>query len=111
MEDKKRLPRCPAETTLTLIGNKWKILIIRDLIYREKTLHFGELRKSLESISQKVLTENLKEMEADGLIARTVYPEVPPRVEYCLTELGQSLLPVIESLRIWGIEYKKSINQ
>ena len=95
MEDKKRLPRCPAEMTLTLIVNKWKILIIRDLIYREKTLRFGELRKSLGSISQKVLTENLKDMEADGLIARTVYPEVPPRVEYCLTELGQSLLPVL----------------
>lgn len=85
----KNLPACPVETTLTLIGNKWKVLILRDLL--PGTKRFGELKKSLGSVSQKVLTAQLRDMEADGLVLRTVYPEVPPRVEYTLTDLGRKL--------------------
>lgn len=98
------LPTCPVETTLTIIGNKWKVLILRDLMSGKK--RFGELKKSIGSVSQKVLTAQLRDMEADGLLTRTVYPEVPPRVEYALTALGKSLQPVLQSLQEWGESYK-----
>lgn len=101
------LPPCPVETTLTLISNKWKILILRDL--REGTKRFGELKKSITNISQKVLTANLREMESSGLLTRKVYPEVPPRVEYTLTEIGMSLKTVLDEMDKWGEEYKKKI--
>lgn len=98
------LPDCPVETTLTLIGDKWKVLILRDLM--SGTKRFGELKKNIGSVSQKVLTAQLRAMEKSGLLIRTAYPEVPPRVEYTLTELGYSLKPVLDSLRIWGEGYK-----
>ena len=102
--NEKTLPACPVETTLTLISDKWKVLIIRDLL--PGTKRFGELRKSIGSVSQKVLTTQLRQMEERGLLTRTVYPEVPPRVEYALTELGHSLEPVLEAMRDWGEAYK-----
>jgi DNA-binding HxlR family transcriptional regulator len=98
------LPACPVETTLTLIGSKWKVLILRDLIDGKK--RFGELKRSVGSVSQKVLTAQLREMEADGLVIRTAYAEVPPRVEYELSELGMTLKPILDSLWTWGEEYK-----
>ena len=101
---KKELPACPVETTLSLIGDKWKILILRDLL--GGTLRFGELKKSIGSVSQKVLTNQLREMEKQGLVNRKVYAEVPPRVEYSLTETGFSLKPIIDSMWDWGIDYK-----
>ena len=100
----KKLPPCPVETTLMLISSKWKILIIRDLLGGKK--RFGELKKSIGSVSQKVLTANLREMEADGLLTRTVYAEVPPRVEYELSTLGRSLEPVLKSMEHWGADYQ-----
>ena len=100
----KELPACPVETTLTLIGDKWKVLILRDLL--PGTKRFGELRKSVGAVSQKVLTTQLRQMEDSGLIVRTVYAEVPPRVEYTLTELGYSLKPVLDAMGMWGEEYK-----
>lgn len=106
-KETKALPACPVETTLTLIGNKWKVLILRDLL--PGTKRFGELKKSLGSVSQKVLTAQLRDMEADGLVTRTVYPEVPPRVEYTLTDLGMSLEPVLNALLVWGEGYKSSL--
>ena len=102
--NEKTLPACPVETTLTLISDKWKVLIIRYLL--PGTKRFGELRKSIGSVSQKVLTTQLRQMEERGLLTRTVYPEVPPRVEYALTELGHSLEPVLEAMRDWGEAYK-----
>lgn len=102
------LPACPVETTLTLISDKWKVLIIRDLL--PGTKRFGELKKSIGSVSQKVLTAQLRQMEESGLLTRTVYPEVPPRVEYTLTELGQSLRPVLDALKSWGEEYKAKMS-
>ena len=104
MLTKEELPVCPVATTVQLIGSKWKLLIIRNL--RARPWRFNELRKDLEGISQKVLTDSLREMEADGILTRTVYPEVPPRVEYTLTELGYSLRPILEAMRIWGEDYK-----
>lgn len=101
----KELPACPVEITLKLIGDRWKILIIRDLLTGTK--RFGELKKSLDGISQKVLTSNLRIMEANGLIQRTVYPEVPPKVEYNLTKTGYSLQPIIQTLHDWGADYKQ----
>lgn len=98
------LPACPVETTLTLIGDKWKVLIQRDL--RGGTKRFGELRRSLSGISQKVLTSNLRDMESSGLILREVFPEVPPRVEYALTDLGESMTPILDAMASWGEEYK-----
>lgn len=92
------------ETTLTLIGDKWKVLILRDLMPGKK--RFGELKKSIGTVSQKVLTAQLRDMEANGLLTRTVYAEVPPRVEYSLTELGQSLKPILEAMQNWGEAYK-----
>lgn len=100
----KTLPACPVETMLTLISNKWKVLILRDLL--PGTKRFGELKKSIGSVSQKVLTAQLWQMEASGLLTRTVYPEVPPRVEYSLTELGYSLKPVLDVMRDWGKAYQ-----
>ena len=104
--EKKELPACPVETTLMLIGNKWKVLILRDLLPGKK--RFGELKKSIGSVSQKVLTAQLRDMESNGLVTRTVYPEVPPRVEYALTELGQSLKPILDAMWNWGEEYKST---
>lgn len=103
-EKTKELPACPVETTLTLIGNKWKVLIIRDLL--QGTKRFSELKKSIGSVSQKVLTSQLRAMEEDGLIHREVYAEVPPRVEYSLTELGWSLKPILDAMVNWGNNYK-----
>ena len=100
------LPACPVETTLMLIGDKWKVLILRDLM--PGTKRFGELKKSIGSVSQKVLTAQLRAMEESGLIARKVYAEVPPRVEYSLTELGKSLKPILDAMQDWGEEYKPS---
>ncbi len=104
--EKKELPACPVETTLMLIGDKWKVLILRDLLPGKK--RFGELKKSIGSVSQKVLTAQLRDMESNGLVTRTVYPEVPPRVEYALTELGQSLKPILDAMWNWGEEYKST---
>ena len=101
------LPPCPVETTLLLISDKWVVLILRDL--RTSTKRFGELLKSVTGISQKVLTEKLRSMEEHELVSRTVYPEVPPRVEYSLTELGQTLYPVMDALETWGWNYKKFV--
>ncbi len=101
---KKELPACPVETTLTLIGDKWKVLILRDLM--PGTKRFGELKKSIGSVSQKVLTAQLRDMEHNGLLTRTVYPEVPPKVEYSLTELGRSLKPILDAMQSWGEEFK-----
>ena len=100
----KKLPACPVETTLTLISSKWKILILRDLM--PGTKRFGELKKSIGGVSQKVLTAQLREMETDGLVRRTVYPEVPPRVEYTLTALGRSLKPILDAMWDWGEAYQ-----
>ena len=100
-------PPCPVETTLTLISNRWRVLIIRDLLGGTK--RFGELQRSVGSISQKVLTANLREMEQMGIVRREVFAEVPPRVEYSLTDLGRSLEPVIDALRIWGEEFKEKM--
>ena len=99
------LPACPVETTLMLIGDKWKVLILRDLM--EGTKRFGELKKSIGTVSQKVLTAQLRDMEAKGLLTRTVYAEVPPRVEYSLTDLGRSLKPILDSMWAWGEGYQK----
>ncbi|MCI6120604.1 winged helix-turn-helix transcriptional regulator [Blautia obeum] len=101
----KDLPACPVETTLTMISDKWKVLILRDLM--PGTKRFGELKKSIGHVSQKVLTAQLRQMEASGLLTRKVYAEVPPRVEYTLTELGYSLKPVLDAMWEWGEEYKK----
>ena len=101
---KKDLPACPVETTLTPIGDKWKVLILRDLLPGTKRV--GELKKSIGSVSQKVLTSQLRDMEESGLVNRQVYAEVPPRVEYSLTELGQSLKPILDSMWNWGESYK-----
>ena len=101
----KELPACPVETTLSLIGNKWKVLILRDLMPDKK--RFGELKKSIGSVSQKVLTAQLRDMEECGLVSRKVYAEVPPRVEYSLTELGKSLNPVLNAMKNWGEQYKE----
>ena len=100
----KDLPPCPVETTLTLIGDKWKVLILRDLM--PGTKRFGELKKSIGSVTQKVLTQQLRAMEESGLLTRKVYAEVPPRVEYTLTETGYSLKPVLDAMWAWGAEYK-----
>ena len=100
----KTLPACPVETTLTLISDKWKVLILRDLL--PGTKRFGELKKSVGNVSQKVLTAQLRQMGDSGLLTRTVYPEVPPRVEYTLTELGYSLKPILDAMWNWGEEYQ-----
>lgn len=103
---KQELPACPVEITMGLIGDKWKVLIIRDLLTGTK--RFGELKKSLSGITQKVLTNNLRQMEASGLILRKVYAEVPPKVEYSLTNTGLSLKPILDSMVEWGNEYRQN---
>lgn len=103
----KELPACPVETTLMLIGNKWRVLILRDLM--PGTKRFGELKKSIGSVSQKVLTAQLRDMENNGLVNRKVYAEVPPRVEYSLTDLGRSLEPILDAMRNWGEDYKTAL--
>lgn len=100
----KDLPACPVEITLMLISDKWKVLILRDLM--EGTKRFGELKKSIGSITQKVLTANLRSMEESGLLVRTVYAEVPPKVEYTLTDTGYSLKPIIDAMSQWGTNYR-----
>ena len=104
MQAAKQLPACPVETTLMLIGDKWKVLILRDLM--PGTRRFGELKKSIGSVSQNVLTAQLRDMEANGLVHREVYAEVPPRVEYSLTELGRSLKTILDAMPAWGQGYK-----
>ena len=103
--DKTKMPECPVATTVQLIGSKWKLLILRNLMARP--WRFNELKKSIDGISQKVLTDALRALEADGIINRTVYAEVPLRVEYSLTELGETLRPVLKSMENWGIAYRK----
>ena len=98
------LPECPVATTVQLIGNKWKLLIMRNLLVRP--WRFNELQKNLDGISQKVLTDSLRSMETDGIITRTVYAEVPPRVEYALSELGETMRPILDSMQTWGENYK-----
>ncbi|HIR88620.1 MAG TPA: helix-turn-helix transcriptional regulator [Candidatus Fimimorpha faecalis] len=107
MLTKEEMPVCPVATTVSLIGSKWKLLILRNLL--AGPWRFNELKKNLEGISQKVLTDSLRSMEKDGIITRTVYAEVPPRVEYALSELGESMRPIIRAMEAWGIEYKKNI--
>ena len=104
MHTKEELPVCSVATTVQLIGSKWKLLIIRNL--RVRPWRFNELRRDLDGISQKVLTDSLREMEADGIITRTIYPEVPPRVEYALSPLGETLGPILDAMATWGTEYK-----
>ena len=108
MLTKEEMPACPVAATVQIIGSKWKLLIIRNLLVRP--WRFNELRKDLEGISQKVLTDSLRSMEADGIITRTIFPEVPPRVEYSLTELGQSLKPILDAMKNWGETYKASLD-
>ena len=107
MVKKEELPACPVATTVSLIGSKWKLLIMRDLLQRP--WRFNELQRDLEGISQKVLTDSLRSMEADGIITRTVYPEMPPHVEYSLSETGESMRPIIEAMEKWGTDYKNSL--
>ena len=103
------IPECPVATTVQLIGSKWKLLILRNLFVRP--WRFNELQKNLEGISQKALTDCLRSMETDGIIIRTVYPEVPPRVEYSLSELGETLRPILNSMQLWGENYKAMMEQ
>ena len=105
MLKKEQLPECPVATTVQLIGNKWKLLILRNL--QTRPWRFNELRRSLDGISQKVLTESLRALEQDGLVNRTVFAEVPPRVEYSLSELGETLRPILDAMQAWGIAYKE----
>lgn len=109
MKTKDELPPCPVATTVSLIGSKWKILIIRNLLVRP--WRFNELKKDLDGISQKVLTDSLRSMEEDGLITRTVYPEVPPKVEYSLSPLGESMRPIMKAMEEWGTNYKNSFEE
>lgn len=109
MSKKRNIPECPVEMTLQLIGDKWKVLIIRDLLTGTK--RFSELMRSVTGITQKVLTSNLRSMEADGLVNRKVYPQVPPKVEYSLTETGLSLKQILDSMVQWGIEYRDKMHR
>lgn len=107
MKTKDELPECPVATTVSIIGSKWKLLILRNLLVRP--WRFNELKKDLDGISQKVLTDSLRTMEEDGIITRTIYPEVPPRVEYALSELGESMRPILNAMQQWGTDYKKNL--
>ena len=107
MLTKEEMPACPVATTVQLIGSKWKLLIIRNL--RARPWRFNEMKKDLAGISQKVLTDSLRSLEEDGIITRTVYPEVPPRVEYALSDLGESMRPIISAMEQWGLGYQKKI--
>ena len=109
MLTKEELPDCPVATTVQLIGNKWKLLILRNLLARP--WRFNEMLRSIPGISQKVLTDNLRALEADGIVIRTAYPEVPPRVEYSLSELGDSMRPIIQSMETWGRGYQKMVKE
>lgn len=109
MKKRDELPECPVATTVSLIGSKWKLLILRNLMKRP--WRFNELLRDLEGLSQKVLTDSLRSMEADGIITRKVFPEVPPHVEYSLSELGESLRPVFKSMEVWGKEYKSHLSK
>lgn len=109
MLTKEELPSCPVATTVQLIGNKWKLLILRNLL--SKTQRFNEIRKTIPGISQKVLTDNLRSMEEDGIITRTVYAEVPPRVEYSLSDLGKTMRPIIKAMEIWGTGYQDLVKK
>lgn len=108
MIPKKDTPLCPVATTVGIIGNKWKLLILRDILTGPK--RFGQLQKSLNGISQKVLTDNLRAMEQDGILERTVFAEVPPRVEYSLSDLGETMRPIISEMEQWGLSYKELQN-
>ena len=108
MLTKDELPECPVATTVQLIGSKWKLLIMRNLM--DRPWRFNELKKSLEGISQKVLTDSLRSMEDDGIITRTVYAEVPPRVEYALSDVGESMRPILDAMKDWGMKYKESLD-
>ena len=107
MLTKEEMPACPVATTVALIGSKWKLLIMRNLLAHP--WRFNELKRDLKGISQKVLTDSLRSMEKDGIITRTVYPEVPPRVEYALSDLGESMRPIIMSMEAWGMAYKEQM--
>ena len=107
MLTKNELPDCPVATTVQLIGSKWKLLIMRNLL--ERPWRFNELKKNLEGISQKVLTDSLRSMEEDGIITRTVYPEVPPHVEYALSDLGESMRAILTAMQEWGTNYKETL--
>lgn len=109
MMTREEMPDCPVATTVSLLGSKWKLLILRNLMARP--WRFNELRRDLNGISQKVLTDSLRSMEAVGLVTRTVYPEVPPRVEYALSPLGRSMQPIIQAMEKWGLDYKNSLDQ
>ena len=109
MLTKDELPPCPVATTLMLIGNKWKIFIIQQLM--DRPFRFSELRRAIPGISEKVLTDNLRAMEKDGLITRTVFPEVPPRTEYALSELGNTMRPIIEGMATWGTGYQQIVRE
>ena len=108
MLTKEELPECDVATTVSLIGSKWKLLILRNLLIRP--WRFNELRKNLEGISQKVLTDSLRSLEDDGIITRTVYPEVPPKVEYALSELGETMRPILDAMEDWGKLYKNQLD-
>lgn len=107
MKTKNELPECPVATTVSIIGSKWKLLILRNLLTRP--WRFNELKKDLDGISQKVLTDSLRALEEDGIITRTVYPETPPCVEYALSELGKSMRPILDAMQKWGTEYKNAL--
>ena len=109
MLTKAELPECPVATTLQLIGNKWKILILRNLMARP--WRFNEMLRSIPGISQKVLTDNLRALESDEIITRTVFPEVPPRVEYALSGLGESMRPIIKAMETWGLGYQQMVRE
>ena len=109
MLTKAELPECPVATTLQLIGNKWEILILRNLMVRP--WRFNEMLRSIPGISQKVLTDNLRALESDGIITRTVFPEVPPRVEYALSGLGESMRPIIKAMETWGTGYQQRVRE
>lgn len=109
MMTKEEMPACPVATTVQLIGSKWKLLILRNL--RMRPWRFNELRRDLEGVSQKVLTDSLRAMEDDEIITRTVYPEVPPRVEYALSPLGKSMEPILDAMEQWGTAYQKMMNE
>jgi DNA-binding HxlR family transcriptional regulator len=106
MKTKDELPFCPVAMTVELIGSKWKLLILRNLLVRP--WRFNEMQKSLDGISQRVLTDSLRSLEADGIIIRTVFPEVPPRVEYALSDIGESMRPILKAMELWGMEYKNA---
>lgn len=109
MLTKEEMPACPVATTVALIGSKWKLLILRHLMARP--WRFNELKKDLNGVSQKVLTDSLRSLEEDGIVTRTVYPEVPPRVEYALSDLGESMRPIIDVMQRWGLEYQARMRQ